>query len=38
MGRQSFLNIEVDKKDGEISAIRVGGSSVLVSKGVMYIP
>ncbi|MQF64720.1 PhzF family phenazine biosynthesis protein [SAR202 cluster bacterium AC-409-J13_OGT_754m] len=37
IGRQSFLNIEVDKKDGEISAIRVGGSSVLVTKGVMYI-
>lgn len=35
MGRPSSLQIEVDKKDGQISAIRVGGASVLVSQGIL---
>lgn len=38
MGRPSILRIEADKKDGQIIAVRVGGSSVLVSQGTMNIP
>lgn len=38
MGRPSILNVEADKHDGDIVAIRVGGSSVLVSEGQMEIP
>jgi trans-2,3-dihydro-3-hydroxyanthranilate isomerase len=38
MGRPSILEIEVDKKKGAISEIRVGGASVLVSEGTMEIP
>lgn len=38
MGRPSILMIEADKNQGEIIAIRVGGSSVLVSQGTMTIP
>jgi len=37
MGRPSRLEIEADKTDGEVSAIRVGGSAVLVSEGTMTI-
>ena len=33
MGRPSFLHIEVDKMGGEITAVRVGGSCVIVSEG-----
>ena len=33
MGRPSLLYIEVDKRAGAIAAVRVGGNSVLVSKG-----
>jgi trans-2,3-dihydro-3-hydroxyanthranilate isomerase len=38
MGRPSLLHLEVDKKDGEITGVRVGGSSVLVSEGTMAVP
>ncbi|MEA2563034.1 MAG: trans-2,3-dihydro-3-hydroxyanthranilate isomerase [Acidobacteriota bacterium] len=38
MGRPSLLHLEVDKQGGEITAVRVGGSSVLVSEGTMAIP
>jgi trans-2,3-dihydro-3-hydroxyanthranilate isomerase len=38
MGRPSILEIEIDKKDGAIREIRVGGASVLVSEGTMEIP
>ncbi len=38
MGRPSLLHLEVDKSGGEITAVRVGGSSVLVSEGVMEVP
>jgi len=38
MGRPSLLEIEVDKKEGAITEIRVGGASVLVSEGTMEIP
>lgn len=33
MGRPSFLHVEVDKAAGEITAVRVGGESVIVSEG-----
>jgi trans-2,3-dihydro-3-hydroxyanthranilate isomerase len=38
MGRPSILEIEVDKQDGAITAVRVGGSAVLVSQGEMEMP
>ncbi|MEG3437627.1 PhzF family phenazine biosynthesis protein [Pannus brasiliensis CCIBt3594] len=38
MGRPSLLRVSIDKRDGEIVAIRVGGASVLVCQGVMEIP
>jgi len=33
MGRPSIIEIEADKQDGAITAVRVGGRTVLVSKG-----
>lgn len=33
MGRPSLLDIEVEKRGGAITAIRVGGESVMVAKG-----
>jgi trans-2,3-dihydro-3-hydroxyanthranilate isomerase len=33
MGRPSILEIEADKEDGTITAVRVGGQTVLVSSG-----
>ena len=33
MGRPSILEIEADKQDGRITGVRVGGRTVLVSKG-----
>jgi trans-2,3-dihydro-3-hydroxyanthranilate isomerase len=33
MGRPSLLEIEVDRRDGEVTAVRVGGASVLVCEG-----
>jgi len=33
MGRPSILYIEADKKGGDITGVRVGGRTVLVSKG-----
>jgi trans-2,3-dihydro-3-hydroxyanthranilate isomerase len=33
MGRPSILEIEADKANGAITAVRVGGKTVLVSKG-----
>ncbi len=38
MGRPSTLELEADKTDGAITAIRVGGSSVIVSEGTMHVP
>ena len=38
MGRPSLLEIEADKAGGEITAVRVGGRSVMVSEGSMEIP
>lgn len=38
MGRPSRLTIEAEKRGGEITAVHVGGSTVMVSEGVMRIP
>jgi trans-2,3-dihydro-3-hydroxyanthranilate isomerase len=38
MGRPSLLHVEVDKAEGRITAVRVGGASVLVCEGVMDLP
>jgi trans-2,3-dihydro-3-hydroxyanthranilate isomerase len=37
MGRPSIIDVEVDKRGGQISAIRVGGESVMVSQGRMEV-
>lgn len=37
MGRRSLLEVEVDKRAGAITAARVGGRSVLVTKGELYV-
>jgi trans-2,3-dihydro-3-hydroxyanthranilate isomerase len=38
MGRPSILHLEADKQDGRITAVRVGGASVLMSEGWMEVP
>lgn len=38
MGRRSILDVEADLEQGAITAVRVGGASVLVSEGEMQIP
>ena len=38
MGRPSILEAEADKKDGEVTATRVGGSTVIVTQGEMTLP
>jgi len=38
MGRPSIIRLEADVKDGGIAAVRVGGESVMVCQGMMYIP
>ena len=37
MGRPSILEVEADKAEGKITGIRVGGASVMVSRGEMQI-
>jgi trans-2,3-dihydro-3-hydroxyanthranilate isomerase len=37
MGRPSLIELEVDKRAGAVTAIRVGGRSVLVSEGMMEV-
>jgi trans-2,3-dihydro-3-hydroxyanthranilate isomerase len=37
MGRPSLLEIEADKHRGGITAVRVGGNSVLVSRGEFFV-
>ncbi len=37
MGRPSFLKARTEKKDDEVIATWIGGSCVLISKGVIYI-
>ncbi len=36
--RPSLLELEVDKTNGEVAAVRVGGSAMMVSEGVMDVP
>ncbi len=36
--RPSILELEVDKNNGEVSAVRVGGSAMMVSEGMMDVP
>lgn len=38
MGRPSRIEIEADRAGGKITAVRVGGASVLVSEGEMEVP
>jgi trans-2,3-dihydro-3-hydroxyanthranilate isomerase len=38
MGRPSLLEIEAEKANGQVTAVRVGGCSVLVSEGRMTFP
>ena len=38
MGRPSILELEADKRDGAVTAVRVAGDAVLVSEGVMQLP
>lgn len=38
MGRPSLLFVEADRNGGTTSAVRVGGSAVAVSSGVMSVP
>jgi trans-2,3-dihydro-3-hydroxyanthranilate isomerase len=38
MGRPSRLELEADKTNNVVTAIRVGGSSVIVSSGTMQLP
>jgi trans-2,3-dihydro-3-hydroxyanthranilate isomerase len=37
MGRPSILEIEAEKKGGKITAVRVGGKSVVVCEGRMEV-
>ncbi len=37
MGRPSVLEARVEKRDGEVVSAWIGGSSVLVSEGVLYL-
>ena len=37
MGRPSSLNARTQKKDGEVISTYIGGSSVMVSEGVIYV-
>ena len=38
MGRPSVLRLEADIRDGQVTAVRVGGQSVVVSEGMMEVP
>ncbi len=38
MGRPSTIEVEADMLHGAITEVRVGGSSVMVSEGVMTLP
>ncbi|MDP2957502.1 MAG: PhzF family phenazine biosynthesis protein [Longimicrobiales bacterium] len=38
IGRPSVLQVEADRSQGATSAVRVGGSAVFVSRGVMSVP
>lgn len=38
IGRPSLLELSADLRDGAVSAVRVGGSAVLVSEGTLRVP
>ena len=38
MGRPSLLDLEVDARDGSLTAVRVGGPSIVVSEGHLFTP
>ena len=38
MGRPSLLELEIDLAGGSVSAVRVGGASVLISSGTLHVP
>ena len=38
MGRPSRMDLEVDLAGGQVTAVRVGGASVLVSSGTLHVP
>ena len=38
MGRPSLLEVETEISDGVVTAVRVGGASVLVSSGTLHFP
>lgn len=38
MGRPSRLEIEVDKKNGDVTAVRVTGNAILISEGQIEVP
>ena len=37
MGRPSRIDVEIDLSQGAVTAVRVGGSSVLVSSGTLFV-
>jgi trans-2,3-dihydro-3-hydroxyanthranilate isomerase len=37
MGRPSYLRIDVDRRDGDTTAVHVGGEAVLVSEGTLHL-
>ena len=37
MGRPSTLKARTQKKDGEVNFTYIGGNSVMVSEGVIYV-
>ena len=38
MGRPSFLDIDVDKHNGAMTAVRVSGMAVMIGEGTMQVP
>jgi trans-2,3-dihydro-3-hydroxyanthranilate isomerase len=38
MGRPSILHVEVDRAAGAVTAVRVGGATVLMAQGTMRVP
>jgi trans-2,3-dihydro-3-hydroxyanthranilate isomerase len=37
MGRPSELSLEIDRKDGRVAAVRVGGAAVMVTEGTIVL-
>ena len=38
MGRPSRLDVEADKRGGEVTAVRVAGNAVIVADGTIELP